>query len=62
MGSDDFINRKGRNNPNSKITQKDVNDIKSLYPDYTQEQIADVYSIDRTEVTRILKGERWKDD
>ena len=52
-------NLKGNNHPASKITWKDVDDIKRLCKKETQRNIAKMFGLSEAHISRIINGKRW---
>lgn len=51
---------KGEDHPNSKLTWKKVNKIRSLHKIITQQQIANLFGVSRENVRDILLNRLWK--
>lgn len=50
---------KGSKHPNSKLTEKDVREIRTLYPVFTQKEIAEKFGICRRQVGDIINRVNW---
>jgi hypothetical protein len=52
---------KGSNNPNSKLTQQEVDEIRATYKSGVmyQYQLADLYGISQAQVSLIIRRESW---
>lgn len=52
----------GEDNPSTKLTRKDVQDIRTLYnsSDITQSELGKEYGVDQSTVSKILNGEWWQ--
>lgn len=52
----------GKNNKNSKLTEKDVLEIRNLYSSgkYTQRKLAKMFNVAKNNIWCILKRETWK--
>ena len=54
---------KGERNPNSKITYTDVLNIRKIYKlGVFQSEIAGMYDIGQSQVSRIIRGESWTEE
>ena len=55
-------NLSGETNPNSKLTQDSVDEIKVLYStgDFLQREIGEMFGIGQSQVSRIANGKFWK--
>ncbi len=62
------MNRKGRRhqacfagtrNPNARLDENDIRAIRNLYPGFTQQKIADMYSVTQAHISSILRGKKW---
>ena len=51
---------RGSKNGISKLTEKDVKEIRDINKTYTQENIAKMYGVSRRTIGMILKNEIWK--
>ena len=49
----------GENNPNSKLTKKDVKHIKMLNKFYTQRELGKIFGVCQTQISKIIKNKRW---
>ena len=64
--SDDKISKgrdsrlKGEDLPQSKLTWKDVREIRSIYPLLTQQQLATAYGVGQASIWEIVHNMRWK--
>ena len=52
---------KGENNPNSKLTDADVLDIRRLYADggVTYRSLSEYYGVDHTLIYQVVRRKRW---
>ena len=53
------ISKKGIKNPASKLTEKDIIDIKSLLETKKQKEISAIYNINQSVVSRIKNNKTW---
>ncbi len=51
--------QKGVLNHNSKLSEDDILKIKSLYPQMSQQKIADIFGVCQAHISSILSGRRW---
>lgn len=60
LGINPFLS--GEKNPNSKLTEAEVKEIKELYKtgSVTMVQIGEQFGISRRSVSAIINKERWK--
>lgn len=57
-----LINVKGAKNPNSKLTDKDVKQIKKMFATgkYNKSQLAREFSVSHTLIRYIVEGKNWR--
>lgn len=55
----DGTHSRGEKCATSKLTEKQVSDIRTLYGEKSQQQIADLYGISQLHVSRIVRGKVW---
>lgn len=50
----------GTNNPNAKLTEQQVNEIREYYKSgISQEEIANAFSVSQVTISRVVRGERY---
>lgn len=54
-------NQKGENNGGSKLTQKDVGEIRLLLPNNSNTEIAKIYGVHHNTISLIRLGKTWKE-
>lgn len=57
-----LIDNKGSKNPNHKLTEADILQIRKLFPpafDYTQVDIARIYNVNKGQISCIIKRKTW---
>lgn len=54
------IPKKGEEKFNSKLTQKDVLEIRELVKRMSQQRIANIFDVNRTTIQSIVEGRTWK--
>lgn len=61
-GTHTCLTQKGENHSQAKLTRDDIEGIIELYDCglYTQQELADIYNIDQSVISRIVNKRRWK--
>jgi hypothetical protein len=56
----EHIKSRGENNNKSKLTEIQVREILTSYPEISKYKLSNLYGVSSTQISRILNGESWK--
>jgi hypothetical protein len=53
---------KGERNGVSKLTESEVNEIRTMYSsgDYLQDELSKMFGVTRPNISKVVRGQRWK--